>query len=152
MRDEQSGSLMDEATGATIVLSVVCGRTGRGADEPGGLSITRDCSDQSTNHKDPVIQPQIRESALRYCYSTNDQLGQYVDGKSDPHSISMLLDRLSRALDAVGIDLRKPGGIRKGALRLVSSVSDCGRVTNLLLCCVEVCRDCVDVAFIERTQ
>jgi AraC family transcriptional regulator len=35
----------------------------------------------------------------------------------------MLLDRLARALDAVGIDFRRLGGIRKGAPRLVSTVS-----------------------------
>jgi AraC family transcriptional regulator len=123
MRDERHGSLMDEATGATIVLTVACGRTSEGAVEPAGLSITRDCSDQSTNHKDPVIQLQIRESALRYCYRMNDELAQFLDGKSDPHSVSLLLERLSRTLDAVGIDLRKSGGIRKSALPRVSSVS-----------------------------
>jgi hypothetical protein len=115
MRDELRDSLMDEATGATIVLTVACGRTSGGAVEPGGLLITRYCSERKTNHKDPVIQLQLRESAIRYCYRMNDELAQFLDGKSDPHSVSMLLDRLSRALDAVGIDLRKPGGIRRRA-------------------------------------
>jgi hypothetical protein len=67
MRVESSGSLMDEATGATIVLTVACGRTGDGAVERDGLSIPRDCSDQNANHKDPVAQLQIRESALGLC-------------------------------------------------------------------------------------
>jgi hypothetical protein len=114
---------MDEATGDTIVLTVTCGRSSGGAVERDGISITRDWSDQNTNHKDPVIQLQIRESALRYCYGMNDQLTQCVDGESDPHSLFMLLDRLSRALKSVGIDLRNLGGIRKGALRLVPPVS-----------------------------
>jgi AraC family transcriptional regulator len=124
MHDEPNGSLMHDATGATIVLTVACRRTSDGAVEPDGLSITLDPSDQSTNRKDPVMQLQIHESALRHCYSMNHQLGQYVDGKSDPHSVSILLDRLSRALDAMGIDLRKRGGINKGVLRIVSSVSE----------------------------
>lgn len=61
------------------------------------------------------------ESTLRYYYSVNDELARLVDGKSDPHSVSVLLDRLSSALQAAGIDLT--GSIRKGALPLVSSAS-----------------------------
>jgi AraC-like DNA-binding protein len=54
----------------------------------------------------------------------NDELAQYVDLKSDPYFVSMLLDRLSSALDLVGIDLRKLGSVRKGVLRFVSPVSE----------------------------
>jgi hypothetical protein len=80
---------MEETTVATIVLTVACGRT---------------------SHKDPVIQLRMRESVLR--------LAQFVDGQSDSHSLSILLDRLSGVLGAVGMDLRKRRGICKGALRL----------------------------------
>jgi AraC family transcriptional regulator len=38
--------------------------------------------------------------------------------------LSLLLDRLSRALDAVGIDLRRRSGINEGVLRLSSSASE----------------------------
>ena len=87
------------------MLTIACRRT-RDV-ESGELSITRDCSDQSTNHKDPAMQLHIRESALRYCYRLNDELTQFVDGKSDPHFLSMLLDPLSRALDAPIFPLRQ---------------------------------------------
>ena len=132
MREQPSGLRKDETAETAIALTVSCSCISGHRAECDGISITHDCSAESADCKDPVIQVRIRQSALSCCYRSNDQCVQFAVGSFDRHSVSILLGQLSRALGAAGIGLRKHLGLRNAARQPAYSVSPKKRAARVL--------------------